>query len=47
MDRSLKLETLTSFKYLSSIITNEGSKPEILSRIADNSSIDQVETSLE
>ena len=29
-----KLETLTSFKYLGSIITDEGSKPEILSRIA-------------
>ena len=29
-----KLETVTSFKYLSSIITNESSKPEILSRIA-------------
>ena len=29
-----KLETVTSFKYLSSVTTNEGSKPEILSRIA-------------
>ena len=29
-----KLETVTSFKYLGSVITNEGSKPEILSRIA-------------
>ena len=29
-----KLETVTSFKYLVSIITDEGSKPEILSRIA-------------
>ena len=28
------LETVTSFKYLGSVITNEGSKPEILSRIA-------------
>ena len=28
-----KLETVTSFKYLGSVITNEGSKPEILSRI--------------
>ena len=26
-----KLETVTSFKYLGSIITDEGSKPEILS----------------
>ena len=29
-----KLETVTSFKYLDSIITDEDSKPEILSRIA-------------
>ena len=29
-----KLETVTSRKYLGSIITDEGSKPEILSRIA-------------
>ena len=29
-----KLETVTSFKYLRSVITDEGSKPEILSRIA-------------
>ena len=29
-----KLETVTSFKYLGSVITNEGSMPEILSRIA-------------
>ena len=29
-----KLETVTSFKYLDSAITDEGSKPEILSRIA-------------
>ena len=29
-----KLETVTSFKYLSSVLTDEGSKPEILSRIA-------------
>ena len=28
-----RLETVTSFKYLGSIITDEGSKPEILSRI--------------
>ena len=28
-----KLETVTSFKYLGSLITDEGSKPEILSRI--------------
>ena len=29
-----KLEAVTSFKYLGSVITDEGSKPEILSRIA-------------
>ena len=29
-----KLKTVTSFKYLGSAITDEGSKPEILSRIA-------------
>ena len=28
-----KLETVTSFKHLSSVITDEGFKPEILSRI--------------
>ena len=28
-----RLETVTSFKYLGSVITDEGSKPEILSRI--------------
>ena len=28
------LETVTSFKYLGSLITDEGPKPEILSRIA-------------
>ena len=29
-----KFETVTSFKYLGSVITDEGSNPEILSRIA-------------
>ena len=29
-----KLETVASFKYLGLVITDEGSKPEILSRIA-------------
>ena len=45
-----KLETVTSFKYLGSVITDEGSKLEILSMIQDsmeNSSIDKVETWLE
>ena len=30
-----KLETVINFKYLGSVITNEGSKPEMLSRIAE------------
>ena len=29
-----KLETVTSFRYLGSVISDEGSKPKILSRIA-------------
>ena len=29
-----KLEAVTSFKYLGSVITDVGSKPEILTRIA-------------
>ena len=29
-----KLETVTSFKYLGSVMTDEGSKPEILPKIA-------------
>ena len=29
-----KLETVTRFKYLGSVITDEGSKPDILSMIA-------------
>ena len=29
-----KPDTVTSFKYLGSVITDEGSKPKILSRIA-------------
>ena len=29
-----KLERVTSFKYLGSVLNDEGSKPEILSRIA-------------
>ena len=29
-----KLETVTCFKYLGSVVTDEGSEPEILSRIA-------------
>ena len=29
-----RLETVTSFKYLGSVISDEGSKPEILSRTA-------------
>ena len=30
----MKLETVTSSKHLGSVITDEGSKPETLSRIA-------------
>ena len=33
-----KLETVTGFKYPGSVITDEGSKPEILSRIAQTTS---------
>ena len=42
-----KLETVTSFKYLGSVITDEGPKPEMLSRVTDDSSVDEVETSLD
>ena len=42
-----KLETVTSFKYLGSVITDEGSKSDTLQDSTDNSSIDKVETSLE
>ena len=44
-----KLETVTSFKCLGSVITDEGSEPEILvlQDSTDNSSIDKVETSLD
>ena len=42
------LETVTSFKYLGSVITDEGSKPEILSRIAQaTADIDKAETRLD
>ena len=34
-----KLETATSFKYLGSVVTDEGSKPEILSRIAQTTAV--------
>ena len=42
-----KLATVTSFKYLGSVVSDEGSKPEILSRTTDDSSIDKVGTSLD
>ena len=42
-----KLETLTSFKYLGSVITDEGSKTDTLQDSTDNSSNDKIETSLE
>ena len=41
-----KLETVTSFKYLGSLINDEGSK-DTLQDSKDNSSIDKAETSLE
>ena len=34
-----KLETVTSFKYLGSVITDKGSKPEILTRIAQTTAV--------
>ena len=40
-----KLATVTSFKYLASVVSDVGSKP--LEDSADDSSIDKVETSLE
>ena len=43
-----ELEMITNFKYLGSVITDEGSKPEILSKDStDNSSIDKAETTLD
>ena len=43
-----KLETVTSFKHLGSVTTNEGSKPDdTLKDSSDNCSIDKVVTSLE
>ena len=34
-----RLETVKSFRYLGSIITDEGSKPEILARIAQTAAL--------
>ena len=34
-----KLETVTSFKYLGSVASDEGSKPEIFSRIAQMTAV--------
>ena len=34
-----KLETVTSFKYLGSVITDEGAKPEIPSRIVQTTAV--------
>ena len=34
-----KLETVTIFKYLGSVVSYEGSKPEILSRIAKTTAV--------
>ena len=41
-----KLDTVTSFKYLGSVMIDEGSTPETLQDRTDNSSIDKVGTSL-
>ena len=41
-----KLKASTSFKYLGSVISDEGSKPEIFPT-TDNSSIDKAETKLD
>ena len=35
--RGEKLETVNNFKYLGAVVTDEGSKPEIMSRIAQTS----------
>ena len=42
-----KPETVTSYEYLGSVITDEGSELEILQDSTDNSSIDKIETTLE
>ena len=43
-----KLETVASFKYLGSVVSDEGPKPEILFQDStDNSCIDKAETSLD
>ena len=43
-----KLETVTSFNYLGSVITDEGSEPEIVSRIAQTTAaLTGVESGLE
>ena len=44
-----KLETVTSFKYLGSVIADEGSKPDrvTLQNSTSNSSIDKAETNLD
>ena len=34
-----KLETIRSFKYLGAIVSDEGSKPEVLSRIAQTTAV--------
>ena len=32
--KGMKLDTITSFEYLGAVVSDEGSKPEVLSRIA-------------
>ena len=44
----VKLETVKSFKYLGAIVTDQGSKPEVIARIrTDNSCSDEAEDHLE
>ena len=43
-----KLETVRSFKYLGSVVSDKGSKPEILSRIAQTAAaLTRLKTNLE
>ena len=39
-----KLETVPGFKYLGSVITDEGSKPEILSMIAQTAALTRLKS---
>ena len=37
----LKLGTVTSFKYLGAVVSDDGSKPEVLSRIAQATALER------